>query len=215
MTDIPRGIDGPPTHEPEAKKDTFVFSRFTTASRDELRTNLGYRNEWHNPNSRFRIQPLARTNGVHFGSVISGTHETLPQEIKKLYGPLLDENKPMNFIDLGGGIGVDVSASQNTADSFMEHGSSVAEILLQITPDNFHVFQGKIEAVKKVGFKERDYIPVTSFDELRRVEMAIDLERIPPEDLKQLGDNVKIAFYTPDNPNPEYIPYPEFLAKEE
>lgn len=119
----------------------------------------------------------------------------------------------VEFVSMTEGQGRNVFYDRKLAESYYSQGTYVIHILLQIKPDNWQIFRNRVWKVEKPfggESRERLFLIVSDFSELREQEAVIRLTDLPFEDL---GDACRIAVYTSDEFSPLYLSYQKFKSQ--
>lgn len=200
-----------PEQEQRPQRESFVLSRFVVLqSFDQLA----------NPSQFYN--PLEQVG--YFEQIPPGAFFHCIPAVRKE-----DVSEKTRFVELGGDFGIDVvnhretilegylqrAEEAQTVERLFEEGHqepTVAHLLIRLTPENFSRFQNILYKVIR-GNIHHDYVRFSSFDEIARGPVALDVRNISKEMLIDLEEGVKVGLYTKSNRNPSYMQYGKMLQE--
>jgi hypothetical protein len=109
--------------------------------------------------------------------------------------------------DRQGVVEVDVSFDLNTmVDDLAKKGRFALFIAMRVTPDNFHLFKGRIREVVEFASGGRNHRLALreSYSELVGATSEIDVTGFSPEQLSGMGSDLQVMVVDRDNPNRRY-----------
>lgn len=192
----------------EVESRTHTYGRFANIEDpNQLRTSLAARNTWQGTwGSDFSSPP-----GLFFDYDEAKTYQELELEARHKRKTWLSQWE-LEFVDLGRGVGRDVYFDRISIESYLKKTPYAVRILMHITPDNYYMFNGLMHLSTNAGIRERIFTPVRSYDDIKPSVATFSLERLSPEQLIGLGDNVKLAIYSQDTRKPAYVSYSQFSS---
>lgn len=134
-----------------------------------------------------------------------------------------DVSKETRFVELGEDFGIDVVNHRETIlEGYLERAEeaqtverlfeekyqepTVAHLLIHLTAENFSIFQNILYSVIP-GTIHHDYLHPSSFNEIARGSVVLDVRNLSKDTLIALGEGVKVGLYTKSDCNPSYRQY--------